>query len=91
MSSFIDKLPCFVYKTKRYLPHAKRATLNKRLHIGLAVHTAERFGIPKSTAIAYAESIKQIVRMHWERIATQYDLSREQIEAMRPAFNANFE
>lgn len=64
MSSFIDKLPCFVYKTKRYLPHAKRATLYKRPHFGFALHTAERFGIPNSDAIAYAESIKQIVREH---------------------------
>ena len=78
------------------VPNGDELSLNvneydNRIHIALAVQTAERFGIPKSTAIAYAESIKQIVREHWERIATQYGLSREQIEAMRPAFNANFE
>lgn len=75
------------------VPYGGELSLNvneydNRIHIGLAVQTAKRFGIPKSDAIAYAESIKQIVREHWESIATHYGLSREQIEAIRPAFNA---
>lgn len=78
------------------VPHGDALSLNvdeydNRLHIRLAVRTAERFGISESDAVTYAQSIQQTVRAHWERIATQYGLSTEQIEAMRPAFCANDE
>ena len=46
---------------------------------------------PESDAEAVAEDILQIVRDNWERTAARYDLTRRQIEEMRPAFNACYE
>lgn len=61
------------------------------ISIDLAVQTAVKFGISKSDAEAVAEDILQIVRDNWERTAAGYDLTRRQIEEMRPAFNACYE
>jgi|GEM_PF-3807861 len=61
------------------------------ISIELAVQTAVRFGISKSDAEVYAENILKIVRDNWEKLAAGCDLTRRQIEEMRPAFSACYE
>lgn len=78
------------------VPYGDELSLNvdeddNSISIDLAVQTAVKFGISKSDAEAVAEDILQIVRDNWERTAARYDLTRRQIEEMRPAFNACYE
>lgn len=78
------------------VPYGDELSLNvdeddNSISIDLAVQTAVKFGISKSDAEAVAEDILQIVRDNWERTAAGYDLTRRQIEEMRPAFNACYE
>ena len=78
------------------VPYGDELSLNvdeddNSISIDLAVQTAVKFGISKSDAEAVAEDILQIVRDNWERTAAKYDLTRRQIEEMRPAFNACYE
>mgnify|MGYP004556569291 FL=1 len=58
------------------------------ISIELALNTANRFGIQRGVAENMAEEILTIVRNNWEKKAKEYDLSRGQIEYMRPAFDA---
>jgi serine/threonine-protein kinase HipA len=78
------------------VPYGDELSLNvdeddNSISIDFAVQTAVKFGISKSDAEAVAEDILQIVRDNWERTAAGYDLTRRQIEEMRPAFNACYE
>lgn len=78
------------------VPYGDELSLNvdeddNSISIDLAVQTAVKFGISKSDAEAVAEDVLQIVRDNWERTAAGYDLTRRQIEEMRPAFNACYE
>lgn len=78
------------------VPYGDELSLNvdeddNSISIDLAVQNAVKFGISKSDAEAVAEDILQIVRDNWERTAARYDLTRRQIEEMRPAFNACYE
>lgn len=78
------------------VPYGDELSLNvdeddNSISIDLAVQTAVKFGISKSDAEAVAEDVLQIVRDNWERTAARYDLTRRQIEEMRPAFNACYE
>lgn len=78
------------------VPYGDELSLNvdeddNSISIDLAVQSAVKFGISKSDAEAVAEDILQIVRDNWERTAARYDLTRRQIEEMRPAFNACYE
>lgn len=78
------------------VPYGDELSLNvdeddNSISIDLAVQTAVKFGISKSDAEAVAEDILQIVRDNWERTAARYNLTRRQIEEMRPAFNACYE
>lgn len=61
---------------------------DNRISIELAINTANRFGIQREVAENEAEEILTIVRNNWEKKAKEYDLSRGQIEYMRPAFDA---
>ena len=57
----------------------------------LAIQTALRFGIHVSDAEKYAKEILGVVRNNWNRLASEYGLSRRQIEEMKPAFSACYE
>ncbi len=61
---------------------------NNQIDIDLAVQTAVKFGIHESDAENYADGILEIVRNNWRRLASEYRLSRRQIEEMAPAFCA---
>lgn len=61
---------------------------DNNISIELAINTANRFGIQREVAENEAEEILTIVRNNWEKKAKEYDLSRGQIEYMRPAFDA---
>lgn len=62
--------------------------LDCRIDINLAISVAPRFGITKPDAEQYANGILSTVRNNWTKIASQYGLTRGQIEDMRPAFFA---
>ncbi len=62
--------------------------LDCRIDIDLAISIAPQFGITKQNAELYANDILRTVKENWTKKATQYSLSRSQIEAMRPAFFA---
>lgn len=77
------------------VPYGDELSLNvneddNRISLELAVETAVRFGIKKSDAQRDAEEILKIVRENWIRLASEYGLSRRQIEEMRPAFSLCF-
>ena len=47
------------------------------------------YNLKEQEAIEYANEIIGIVNSNWEKIATQYGLSRSSIEYMRPVFSLN--
>ena len=59
--------------------------------ISLAIETAHHFGIKESDAQLMAQEITMIVRENWESLARKYNISRGQLEDMRPAFSACYE
>jgi len=56
------------------------------ISIDLAIESAGYYGISRDTACKLADEICSIVCERWERLAKSCDLSRSQIELMRPAF-----
>lgn len=78
------------------VPYGDELSLNvdeedNRINIDLAIQTAMRFGIKESDAESYAKDILEIVREHWMGLASEYGLTRRQIEEMKPAFCACYE
>ena len=78
------------------VPYGDELSLNvdeedNRINIDLAIQTALRFGIHVSDAEKYAKEILGVVRNNWNRLASEYGLSRRQIEEMKPAFSACYE
>ena len=74
------------------VPYGDELSLNvdeedNSICIDLAVQTAVRFGINEDDAKKYAEDIRKTVRENWEKTASDYGLTRRQIEEMRPAFS----
>lgn len=73
------------------VPYGNELSLNvdetdNSIDIELVISVAPRFGIAESQAKKEAMEITGTVKDKWEKIATGYDLSRSQIEEMRPAF-----
>lgn len=56
------------------------------ISIDLAISVSYRFGIDKKIAKELLNNILFIVKDNWEKLATKYRISREEIEKMRPAF-----
>ena len=64
---------------------------DNRISISLAIETAHHFGIKEPEAEIMAREILEIVRSNWERLAKKYNITRGQLEDMRPAFAACYE
>ena len=78
------------------VPYGDELSLNvdeedNRINIDLAIQTAVKFGIHKVEAEKYAKRMLEIVRDNWAQLATEYGLTRRQIEEMKPAFSACYE
>lgn len=78
------------------IPYGDELSLNvdeedNRIDIDLAIQTAVRFGIHESDAEKYAKEILEVIKKNWNRLASEYGLSRRQIEEMKPAFSACYE
>lgn len=78
------------------VPYGDELSLNvdeedNSIDIDLAIQTAMRFGIHESDAEKYAKEILEIIRKNWNRLASEYGLSRRQMEEMKPAFSACYE
>ena len=56
------------------------------ISLDLAINVANKFGIDKNTAKKMATEIIGTVDSNWEKTAKNYNLSRAQIDYMRPAF-----
>ena len=61
------------------------------IDFGLAIDTAGYYGISEEEAERIVKEISTTVRENWERLATQYGISRGNVEKMRPAFSACYE
>ena len=73
------------------VPYGNELSLNvdetdNSIDIELAVSVAPHFGISGSQEKKEAMEIVETVKDKWEKKATEYGLSRSQIEEMRPAF-----
>lgn len=78
------------------VPYGDELLLNvdeedNRIDIDLAIQTAMRFGIHESDAEKYAKEILDVIRNNWNRLASEYRLSRRQMEEMKPAFRACYD
>ncbi len=58
----------------------------RELHT-LAIQSASYYNLKEQEATSYAKEIVHIVNSNWEKIATNYGLTRQSIEFMRPAFS----
>ena len=61
--------------------------VDNAISVDLAIKTATKYGISVEEAKQAANKILAIVNNNWEQLALQYNLSRSQIENMRPAFD----
>ena len=73
------------------VPYGNELSLNvdetdNSIDIELAVSVAPHFGISGSQEKKEAMEIVETVKDKWEKKATEYGLSRSQLEEMRPAF-----
>ena len=57
-------------------------TISKELALAVSYY----FGIEKSNAVLKLENIVNTVRNNWESLAKKYNITRKEIEDMRPAF-----
>ena len=74
------------------VPYGDTLSLNvdsydNSISIDLAVSAADFYDIKPEDAQIYAKKIMSIVRNSWENLAQKYEINREQIEEMRPAFS----
>ena len=75
------------------VPYGDELALNvneddNRISVPLALDAAVSFGIRKEEAQNFSAEILRIVRDNWETLAKHYNISRGQIDDMRPAFSA---
>jgi serine/threonine-protein kinase HipA len=75
------------------VPYGEDLALNvsedeSAISFDLAIETAQYYGITQTEAEKIVEEISTTVRDNWERLASEYGLSRGSIEKMRPAFSA---
>ncbi len=75
------------------VPYGDELSLNvseddNTISFELALENAFRFGLEREEAVDAVNSISEIVRENWEKLAAKYEISRTEIEFMRPAFYA---
>ncbi len=75
------------------VPYGDTLSLNvddtsNEISISLAISSAEYFGIKKADAEGIASSILLVIKNNWERLATDYGLSKSSKLYMKPAFQA---
>lgn len=75
------------------VPYGDELSLNvseddNTISFELALENAFRFGLEREEAVDAVNSISEIVRENWEKLAAKYEISRAEIESMRPAFYA---
>ena len=75
------------------VPYGDTLSLNvddtsNEISIPLAISSAEYFGIKKADAEGIASSILLVIKNNWERLATDYGLSKSTKLYMKPAFQA---
>ena len=73
-------------------PYGNELSLNvdatdNRISLDLAIQSASYYNLKEQEATSYAKEIVHIVNSNWEKIATNYGLTRQSIEFMRPAFS----
>lgn len=78
------------------VPYGDALSLNvsqndNSIDIDLALETAVYYDISPAEAKAMAQNILLTVRDHWEHIAKENGLGREEITRMRPAFSASYQ
>ena len=78
------------------VPYGEDLALNvsedeSAISFDLAIETAQYYGITQKEAEKIVKEISTTVRDNWERLASEYGLSRGSIEKMRPAFSACYE
>lgn len=56
------------------------------IDFNLAIEASSYYGLPSKEAEDGVDEIKKIVKNNWQRLAKEYDISRGQIEKMKPAF-----
>ena len=62
---------------------------DNRISLDLAIESASWYNLSEQEATKIGNEIVNTVNANWEKIATQYGLSRSSIEYMRPAFSLN--
>ena len=75
------------------IPYGDELSLNvnsddNSISIDLAIGSAHHFGISVEETAELANKIITTVKDNWEKLATNYGLSRGAIEYMRPTFSA---
>lgn len=78
------------------VPYGEYLALNvseddSAISFDLAIETAQYYGINLKESDKIVDEISTTVRNNWERLASEYGLSRDSIEKMRPAFSACYE
>lgn len=64
---------------------------SNKISIDLAIETAHYYGIKKDDAYNISAEILSIIKDNWENLAKKYNLKRNDIEYMRPAFSACYQ
>lgn len=60
------------------------------IDFNLALSVAKMYGLSGKQALEELKEIKNVVESNWRRLASQYGLSRSEIEEMAPAFDMSF-
>ncbi len=57
------------------------------IDLDLAIKSCTYYGIDKDKAVEIIKMMQNVIKDNFEKLAFQYDISRNQIENMKPAFN----
>ncbi len=74
------------------VPYGSELSLNvneleNEISLDIAIEAAHYFGIGRDSSNIIAKEIALTVRDNWELLARRFEISRGQIEDMRPAFS----
>ena len=63
---------------------------NNLIDFELALSVAKLYGMPEKRALEDLNEIRNTVEVSWRKLAQNYGLNRNEIEAMSPAFDMAF-